>query len=140
VKRRSFFSFVVAAAISGGCIFLASSRPAAAQGVLGGIVDKIIPGAGTAMDAWSREYRERDSDASVGSQILGAKLPREPFRPAQGGQADPPSGDQLQVDIVRVDPSKTIGQVDPPQRSVMPTKMTGQVNPPQRKPLNFDHY
>ena len=84
MNRHSFFCLLTAAALCSAGIFLASSQPAAADGLIGGIVNDIHPGLGTAMDAWSREWQKRDSDASVGSQILGAHIPDEPFRPAPG--------------------------------------------------------
>jgi hypothetical protein len=85
LNRRFYLSLVAAAAICGGSVFFASSQPAAADdGLIGGIVNGIHPGLGTAMDAWSREWQKRDSDHSVLSQTLGAHIPDEPFRPAPG--------------------------------------------------------
>jgi hypothetical protein len=78
--RNLLLAMVAVSAISVGTVSTASAD----CGVIGCILNEVIPGSGDLADGWSREYQKRDSDASVGSQILGARLPDEPFRPAPG--------------------------------------------------------
>jgi hypothetical protein len=84
------------AAIAVVAIGLGSVQNATAGGLIGGIVDKVIPGAGEAMDSWSAEWQKRDSDASVMSQVLKGRPEDVPFRAAPGaGPAQPGQGQQF---------------------------------------------
>jgi hypothetical protein len=88
--RRGFIMFFGAAAF--GSLAVIGSTSANAGGLLGDIANQVYPGVGTAMDAWSREWQKRDSDASVGSQILGSHIPDTPFRAARPAPAPAPMG------------------------------------------------
>jgi hypothetical protein len=83
--RNILLAMVAVSAISVGTVSSASAD----CGIIGCVLNKVIPGSGDLADGWSREWQKRDSDASVGSQILGARLPDAPFRPAPGAGPAP---------------------------------------------------
>jgi hypothetical protein len=79
MNPRCLFNLVAAFTICAGFI-----QSANAQGVIGGFVDRIVPGAGPALDSWSRQAQERSSSEGVGAQILKGRPDDVPFRSAPG--------------------------------------------------------
>jgi hypothetical protein len=73
----------IACVIAVGGTTLLSSAPASAGGFLGDIVNGVLPGAGTGLDEWNREFKDRQSSESVWNQVMNAQIPNAPFRPAQ---------------------------------------------------------
>jgi hypothetical protein len=88
MNRRLIISALIAASVAG------FSNTANAGGFLADIIRPVAPGVADAADGWSREWQRRDSDASVGSQLLcgvGCWGLDQPFRPAQGGPGGGPA-------------------------------------------------
>jgi hypothetical protein len=73
-------------------VFAASPITARADcGFFGCILNDVIPGAGDAADSWHRQWKERDSDASVASQVEQFVTPdTSGFRSARPGQQGAP--------------------------------------------------
>ncbi|GLQ82759.1 hypothetical protein GCM10007881_62820 [Mesorhizobium huakuii] len=82
------------AIISGSAVIGASSSAHADCGLIGCIVNDIVPGAGDALDDWNREFSNRQSDHSVWNQVMHPQMPKSAFRSA-GPQQQPQPQPQL---------------------------------------------
>lgn len=83
------YRFLILAIVSAFVGLNAATPSARADGgFIGGLIDKVYPGAGTAMDEWNREFKNRQSSESVWNHVMNAHIPNEPFRPAQPSPAN----------------------------------------------------